>query len=109
MKSGLYFRKNEQYVTEIIETFFLRSNLRTGGVAITYGIIVLSLYIITNRLYRWTIMVPAMPMKKPIITKTQSKNFSQRDSLGPNIFKCAAAGRIMLTDMVNVIPTNAQI
>jgi len=29
-------------------------------------------------------------------------------NLDPNIFKCAAAGKTTLTDMVQIIPTNAQ-
>lgn len=44
-------------------------------------------------------------MTEPKTTKIQSTIFSVIDNLGPNSFKCAAAGKIQLTAIVQIIPT----
>merc|ERR1712232_275356 len=47
-------------------------------------------------------------MHVPPITKKQSKKLSQNDNSDPNIFKCAAAGKMTLTIIVQINPTREQ-
>ena len=51
-------------------------------------------------------IAPMTAMNVPAKMNNQSRIFSHRGNWSPNIFKCAAAGKITLTIMVQMSPTS---
>jgi hypothetical protein len=66
------------------------------------------LEVASKSLYSYNVaIVPTTANTEPMTTKLESKILSVKVSLDQNIWRCAAAGNITLTDMVQIMPTKA--